>query len=121
MFIRLNGISLFAHHGAYEQEIKNGNNFEIDLEVEVPDTLGSETDELHDALDYTKLFQSVLHVSESRRYNLLEAFVSDICTYILSSFPDVGSIGVKVRKLDPPMSGRVKSVEVELRKKREHA
>jgi dihydroneopterin aldolase len=121
MIIRLNSIGIFAHHGAYDEEIRNGNHFEIDLEVEIPDTLGASTDELGDALDYTKLYNAVVVVSESRRYNLLEAFTAGICAKILDAFPVVINVGVKVRKIDPPMGGSVKNVEVELRMKRKDA
>lgn len=118
MIIRLHSIKLFAHHGVYEAEIKNGNHFEIDVEVEVPDTLGSESDELSDALDYTKLYDTVRGVSENRRYNLLEAFSCDICMKILEVFPVIGYAAVKVRKLSPPMSSEIESVEVEYQKRR---
>src|SRR3954468_22380041 len=108
MFIRLNSITFFAHHGVYEEEIKKGNDFEIDLEVEVPDSFGSK-DILADTLDYTKLFETVIAVSENRRYHLLEAFASDICIKILDSFPAVECVGIKVRKLAPPMMGNTAS------------
>ena len=120
MFIRLNSIKIFAHHGVYEDEIKKGSHFEIDLEVTVPDKLGI-NDNLADALDYTKLYEAVIAVSENRRYNLLEAFASDICIKILESFQAVGSVGIKVRKVAPPMMGNTASVEVEFQKRRTNA
>ncbi len=113
MFIRLNSIEIFAHHGVYEEEIRNGNHFEIDLEVEVADTSGARTDDLADALDYTKLYTTVVKVSENKRYNLLEAFASDICMVISDTFSEVRSVGVKVRKMNAPVGGKLKSVEVE--------
>lgn len=118
MIIRLHSIKLFAHHGVYEAEIKNGNHFEIDVEVEVPDSFGSTSDELADALDYTKLYDTVTGVSENRRYNLLEAFCCDICMKILETFSAIGYAAVKVRKLNPPMNGKIESVEVEYQKRR---
>lgn len=118
MFIRLNSIAIFAHHGVYEEEIKSGNHFEIDLEVEVPDTLGTTTDALEDVLDYTKLYEAVIGISESKRYNLLEAFAHEICIKIMDTFPAVIDARVKVRKMDAPVGGKIKSVEVEYKKGR---
>ena len=120
MFIRLNGIKLFAHHGVYEDEIKHGNNLEVDLEVEAADTLGA-TDSLAETLDYTALYKTVMAVSQNRRYNLLEAFSSDICMRILESFPAVKYAKVKVRKMNPPIGGEIKNVEVEFQKGRTNA
>ena len=121
MFIRLNSLTIFAHHCVYDEEIKNGNHFEIDLEVEVPDTVGVTTDMLSDTLDYSKLSDTVAAVSENRRYHLLEAFACDICEKILEIFPAVGYAGVKVRKLNPPMRGNIKNIEVEFQKRRTNA
>ena len=118
MFIRLNSIAIFAHHGVYAEEIKNGNHFEIDLDVEVPDTLGTTTDALEDALDYTKLYEAVIGISESKRYNLLESFAYDICIKILDSFSNVIFVKVKVRKMNPPVGGKISFVEVEYKKQR---
>ncbi len=116
MFIRLNTIKIFAHHGVYEDEIKNGNQFEMDLEIEIADSLGATSDLLIDALDYTQLYKIVVEVSENRRYNLLEALASDIAEKILKDFPSVKFIGVKVRKMTPPVGGDLKFVEVEIQK-----
>ncbi len=120
MFIRLNGITLFAHHGVYEEEIRKGNHFEIDLEVEIQDS-AKIVDEISDVLDYSKLYAEVVATSQSRRYNLLEAFASDICTKILDSFAETLYIRVKVRKMNPPIGGEVKAVEVEFQKRRKNA
>jgi dihydroneopterin aldolase len=114
MYIRLGAIQLFAHHGVYDEEVKNGNKFEIDLEVELPDMHGAASDDLNDTLDYAKLYRTVIEVSEKRRYQLLEAFANDICTEILAAFPTVRQTAVKIRKLDPPLGRPVKNVEVEL-------
>src|SRR5947209_8200355 len=111
MYINLNSIEVFAYHGAYEEEAKNGNHFEIDLHVEVPDSRGMITDRLEDALDYTKLLSAVLSVSESKRFILLEAFASNIGEKILDEFREVKNITIKIRKLNPPMNASVKNVE----------
>jgi dihydroneopterin aldolase len=120
MFIRLNAIKIFAYHGIYAEEIRDGNSFEIDLEIELPEGKGN-TDAITDTLDYTELYKAVIIVSESRRYNLLEAFASDICTKVLESFSEVLSVTVNVRKMNPPIGGDIKFVEVGIRQTRSDA
>jgi dihydroneopterin aldolase len=107
MFIRLHGIKIFAYHGVYDEEIRSGNHFEIDLEIETLDSVGAKTDVLTDTLDYSELYKEVITVSQKKRYNLLEALSFDICTKILASFPIAECVGVKVRKLNPPIGGEV--------------
>lgn len=115
MIIRLAAIEIFAHHGVQQEEIEYGNHFEIDVEIEIPDTRGLETDALAETLDYTKIAASVSSVSAQRRYNLLEAFAHDISMELEKNFPRFLSMSIKVRKLNPPMEESVKFVEVELR------
>jgi dihydroneopterin aldolase len=88
------------------------------LEVGVSGVPAMITDSLSDALDYTKLYKTVVTVSEKRRYNLLEAFAQDICVNILDAFSEVVQVIVKIRKLNPPIGGSVKNVEVEIHAKR---
>jgi dihydroneopterin aldolase len=114
MFIRLNGIEIFAHHGVNEEEIKSGNHFEIDVEIEVAKVAGTTSDQLQDTLDYTKILKSIIAISDKRRYNLLEAFAHDICGKLFDVFSDAENVTVKIRKLNPPMAGSVKNAEVEL-------
>jgi dihydroneopterin aldolase len=114
MIIRLNSIEIFAHHGVYDEEIEHGNHFEIDIEVEVPDSSGSSSDSLSNTLDYTQLYKTVNIISENRRYNLLESLAHDICKKILEAFPAIENVGIRLRKLNPPIGGSVKNVELEL-------
>jgi dihydroneopterin aldolase len=117
MKIRLHSIEIFAHHGVYDEEIHHGNHFEIDLEVEIADSFGS-TDSLADTLDYTQVYKTVLKVSESKRYNLIESLAHEICTKILAEFTTIDRVQIKLRKLNPPIAGSVRNVEVELEMKR---
>jgi dihydroneopterin aldolase len=118
MFIGLNSIEIFAHHGVYDEEIDHGNHFEIDIKVEIPDARAGSSDMLSGTLDYTEVYKVVLAVSEKRRYNLLETFAYDLCKKIIDSFLVVQQVTIKLRKLNPPIGGSVKNVEVELQMNR---
>jgi len=121
MFIRLNGIKIFAHHGVYPEEIEKGNHFEIDLEVELPDLYKGKGDSLADTLDYSRLYTTVIKVSRNRRYNLLETFASDICDEVFAVYSAVEYVRIKIRKLNPPIGGEIDSVEVEIMQRRRDA
>ena len=110
--IKLHSIKLFAHHGAYEEERLVGNNFEIDIAVDVKIPIGSHSDKLEDTLDYESLVKTVTRVSADKQYYLLEAFANDICKMILQEQPTIDSVTIEVRKLHPPMQVEVESVGV---------
>jgi dihydroneopterin aldolase len=114
MWIRIRSLSLFAHHGAYEEERVNGNHFEIDVDVSVPDSFGA-SDSLESTLDYVRIFRVISERSASHRYILLERFCADICNDVLALDHAISEVIVRVRKLDPPAEATVKAVEVERR------
>ncbi len=110
--IKLRSIKLFAHHGAYEEERLSGNNFEIDIAVDMKIPIGAYSDKLEETLDYVSLVKTVIRVSAEKQYYLLEAFVTDICKMILQEQPTIDSVTIEVRKLHPPMQVEVESVGV---------
>jgi dihydroneopterin aldolase len=118
MFIRLNSIEIFAHHGVYDEEIDHGNHFEIDAEVEIVDITAEPADTLTTVVDYTEIYKAIVAVSEKKRYNLLETFAFDLCKKIIDRFPSITQVVIKLRKLNPPIGGSVKNVEVELKMNR---
>lgn len=114
MWIRVQSLSLFAYHGVYDEERKIGNQFEVDVEIRVPDSFGA-GDDLDATVDYTKIFSVVARISNGTRYSLLERFCDDICTSVIALDEAITEVIVRVRKLMPPADVTVKSVEVERR------
>jgi dihydroneopterin aldolase len=114
MWIRVQSLSLFAHHGAYDEEREKGNHFEIDVDVLVPDGFG-DRDDLAGTLDYVNIFTLVTQCSAAQRYMLLERFCADICNGVFALDDAISEVIVRVRKLNPPAEPTVKSVEVERR------
>ncbi len=112
--IALNTLRLFAYHGAYAEERERGNQFEIDLSVEVPIPRAATTDALEDTIDYVSLAECVHLVSGQKHYAVLEAFAYDLCHEVLALHPEVRSVTVEVRKLQPPMPHEIGSVSVRM-------
>lgn len=85
--IRLEGLSVFGHHGARPYEKEAGQRLEVDLVLE-PTSVASETsDRLSDTIDYDLLYQLVREVVEGRSYHLLEALARATADTILERFP----------------------------------
>ncbi len=57
--IRLEGLSVFGHHGARPYEKEAGQRLEVDLELEPLDDRAETSDRLGDAVDYDRLYQTV--------------------------------------------------------------
>jgi len=95
--IRLEGLSVFGHHGARPFEKEAGQRLEVDLELE-PDNQRAETsDKLSDAVDYDQLYRAVREVVENNSFHLLETLATRVAERILEVFP-VRRVVVRIAK-----------------------
>lgn len=95
--IRLEGLSVFGHHGARPYEKEAGQRLEVDLELEPNDARAETSDRLADAVDYDALYRTVREVVEGRSYHLLEALAAQAAETILDRFP-VWRVRVRIAK-----------------------
>ena len=85
--IRLEGLSVFGHHGARPYEKEAGQRLEVDLELE-PASADSETsDRLADTIDYDRLYELVREEVEGQSFHLLEKLARVTADEILARFP----------------------------------
>jgi len=119
--IRLEGLSLFGHHGIDAAEREAGTRLDVDVELELDTKKAEETDRLSHTVNYDEIFAVVRDRVENDSFHLLEALAGDIAHVILTTF---GSSRVLVRlsklNLGWPSGGQA-SVEVERFKGRSKA
>jgi len=95
--IRLEGLSVFGHHGARPYEKEAGQRLEVDLELEPADDAAEHSDRLSDAVDYDDLYSTVREVVEGKSYHLLERLAADTAETILERF-GVRRVRVRIAK-----------------------
>lgn len=95
--IRLEGLSVFGHHGARPYEKEAGQRLEVDLELEPVDDRAERSDRLADAVDYDALYRTVREVVEQKSFHLLEALAAATAEAILERF-EVRSVRVRIAK-----------------------
>jgi dihydroneopterin aldolase len=118
--IRLLGIQIYAHHGALEEERTLGQLFELDCEVAGDFGRGGSGDDLYWTVDYTLLFRELERAFLADSYRLLETCASELAKAVLTKFNSVQEVVIRVRKPHVPMGGVIRTVEVEVVRKREN-
>src|SRR5262245_59811907 len=93
--VEVEGLELFAHHGAGEAERERGQTFLFDVRIEVADVARS--DRLADTVDYVAVVELVKEVSDGKPYHLLEALASNVADAVVERF-SVERVRVRVRK-----------------------
>lgn len=95
--IRLEGLSVFGHHGARPYEKEAGQRLEVDLVLEPTSTASETSDKLADTIDYDLLYQLVREVVEGRSFHLLERLAREVADAILERFP-IRRVMVRIAK-----------------------
>ena len=111
--ISIEGMEFFAYHGCFKEEQVIGTKFNIDLFLTVDTSKAEGTDDLHDTVNYQEVFQLVK--SEMRvTSKLLEHVGRRILNSIKTTYPQVEKATLKIRKLNPPLGGKMDFVSVTL-------
>ncbi len=117
--ITLEGMRFYGFHGVNPEERVLGQEYLVDLTVEMDLGRAGSSDRLEDTISYAHIYRAVKDVMEGEPRNLLEAAAQSIADRVLSEFP-VDSVGVRVKKPHPPIRGSVieyASVEIFRRRK----
>ncbi len=111
--IALEGMHFHAYHGFYEEEREIGNHFIVDVYVNVLANLGGTSDDLGQTVNYETIYL-ICQAEMKKSRQLLEKLAQSIGERIKGFFDQVQTVRVRVRKLNPPLGGRVDSAYVEI-------
>ncbi|WGF87463.1 dihydroneopterin aldolase [Marinivivus vitaminiproducens] len=103
--IILKNVAVFAHHGVFGHERREGQRFFIDLVCALDVRSYSRSDDHAKAVGYDALFALVVETATKERYNLLEALAERIAERVLAGHPAVREVEVEVRKPNAPLPG----------------
>lgn len=104
--VSLHGAEFFARHGFYEEEQILGNYFVVNIEACFNPAAKTINDELSNTLNYERLFQ-IAKAAMVTPQKLLETVAQVIADDILQEFSYVSTLQVEVKKLNPPLKGKV--------------
>ncbi len=104
--ISIHGAEFFAYHGFYPEEQKLGNKFLVDVEVSFLPLTNIKEDKLSNTVDYEQLYNMV---DEQMKHTskLIETVAQAIVDQIKDNFPVVEKIQISIKKLNPPLKGKV--------------
>jgi dihydroneopterin aldolase len=109
--IRLEEMEFYSFHGHYKEEQIVGNKFLIDLEIETDLESAAHSDKLEDAADY-QIAYNVVKAEMETKSKLLENIASRILDSLYKNMKGIKRATVKVKKMNPPMGGKIGSVSV---------
>ncbi|AUC82986.1 dihydroneopterin aldolase [Lacinutrix sp. Bg11-31] len=115
--IKVENIRIHANHGCLKEETAIGSDYRVDLKVKADLEKSASSDALNDTVDYVFL-NKVVAEEMATPSALLEHVAKRILRRILSEAKQVSIATVSVSKINPPISGDVEMVTIELTEKR---
>lgn len=112
------GLMVYAHHGATDEEQAVGRPYKLDVRLEVDTRPAGRSDRLQDTIDYGRVSAIVHEVLTSRRSRLVEHVAESLAERLLGTFVSVESVRVRIAKLSPPTGFLCDAAGVEITRSR---
>jgi dihydroneopterin aldolase len=114
--ILIKGIKGFGFHGVFDFEKRDGQNFYVDIEVELDLSKASRSDRLEDTVDYGTFTSIAIQHITGEPVNLIEHLAGNIAQRIKESSPSIISVAVTVHKPQAPVAEEVSDIAVTIRR-----
>jgi len=110
-------MEFYAFHGHYQEEQIVGNRFLVDLEMDADLAAAADSDNLNDAVNYQQAYQIIKNEMRRTKSNLLENIGKRILDALYAEMEGIEKASIRIRKLNPPMGGPIKSVGIKMSRK----
>lgn len=107
----LKNLEFYAHHGHFKEEQIIGGRFSVDLVIDTDITKAAESDNLDDAVDYSKIYEAV-KAQMAIPSNLLEHLAARIVDAVYAVSGNIQKVSATVSKLNPAIGGHMSRFSV---------
>lgn len=112
--IKIEELKVFAYHGVFEEEKKNGQNFYVNAKLFSNLKKAGMSDELSDSTHYGEVCLQIEKSLTEESYDLIERAAEKTIEDILIGFPLIQKVTLELRKPHAPISMEFESVSVEI-------
>ncbi|MGZ5222530.1 MAG: dihydroneopterin aldolase [Chitinophagaceae bacterium] len=113
--IELRSLRFFADHGMYQEEMKVGNEFEVDIIMGCRAPRKKITS-IEQTINYVEVYRILQETFAVRRL-LLETLAMDIAEQLEAQLSEMQHVSICIRKLNPPITNFSGSVAITYKKK----
>jgi dihydroneopterin aldolase len=110
--ISIKGIEGYGFHGVFDYEKRDGQNFYVDLDIEIDLNRASKSDNLEDTVNYALFTIIAREVIEGEPVDLIERVAGMIADKILEVSPKIERVAVTVHKPKAPVDEKVDDISV---------
>lgn len=115
--ISLTGLRVRGSHGVFDFERRDGQDFVVDVTLELDTSVAARSDDLSDTVHYGELSTELAKIVEGEPVNLLEALAGRLADACLAD-ARVAAVTVTVHKPQAPIPLQFDDVAVTIRRTR---
>ena len=115
--LAVRGLVFRGHHGVFESERRDGQDFMVDLELGIDSTTAAATDDLRDTVDYGTLVDEVRVAVEDDPVDLIETLAQRLADVVLLD-PGVEWVEITLHKPNAPIDATFDDVALTITRSR---
>jgi dihydroneopterin aldolase len=115
--LAITGVEVFAHHGVFDFERRDGQKFVIDLILGLDTTPAAASDDLKDTVDYGKVVAQVVEATASEPVDLIETLAQRLADVVLLE-PGVEWVEITLHKPNAPIDATFDDVALTITRSR---
>lgn len=100
--------------GVYEWEKRVPQTLQLDLEISLPSSRACHSDDIHDALDYSKIVHHIQSMLSNSHFNLIEALAEHIAQILLIDF-NIPWVKISIAKINAIRNSSLVGISIERR------
>jgi dihydroneopterin aldolase len=116
--IELRAMRFEGRHGVLPEEAAQPQPFEVDIVLDLGLVAAGRRDDLARTVDYASVFEIARSVVEGPHADLIETIAERTAARVLAAHMSVAAVTVRVRKMRPPLAGRLDWAGVEIHRAR---
>ncbi|WP_372446926.1 dihydroneopterin aldolase [Nocardia goodfellowii] len=109
--IELRGLRVFAHHGVFDFERRDGQEFIVDLTLWTDFAAAAQSDDIADTVHYGELAELAVRIVQGTPRNLIETVAAELADEVMSD-PRVQACEVVLHKPSAPIPHTFADVRV---------
>ena len=118
-FIKITNLKVFAHHGVFEEEKQNGQDFYINAKLYLDLKTSGKSDCLDESVNYGEVCHFITDVfsgktSETYPYDLIEAAAQNVCESLLLKYEKLEKVELELQKPHAPIGLPFENVSVNM-------
>ena len=113
--IAISGLRAYGHHGVYDFERRDGQDFVVDAVLELDLAPAAASDDVADTVHYGELAEALTAVVRGEPVNLLETLAARLAAVCLDD-PRVAAVTITVHKPQAPVTVPVGDLAVTIRR-----